>query len=561
MKKQILAGAALMLCAASARAQFGLGIPKTPETQAEAVQASEKDVVIRTGEFREPYSLLWHGHEFLARDDDSQGFRVRGATLQNADGSDAAFDSKMWRSRTDGRGGGRTGYIPGYTLRNDSLNVISLWQRISDNDIEINTTIENIGNQIIRGVDIQLGTLRFPSTPAGFNGDPRLNPNRDAPAYLEADSADAKDDWQVLVKNQTPARPLIWGFPYSIDKPANRTYPLIISTRGVNWLGNLLDPYIDKPLLPGASEHIKLVLHFGTPAQIAAVKQQVLADYAQQFPMLLKWNDRRPIGMAVLSTSDVAHHSKTNPRGWLMDPKLDASNAAEFKKRMLDYARNTVRVCKAMNAQGVVVWDIEGQEFPHATSYLGDPRSLPPESDAIADDFFRVLRDGGLKVGLCVRPQRPVRGAYDNSVQQIETENPAQTLIDKIAYAKKRWGATLFYVDSNGDPNVPFPAAVFEQVLAANPDVLLIPEHQSARYYRATAPYDELRGGVASTPGWAREIYPRAFTVINVSDGDTKGRRAELLQAVRKGDVLMFRAWWDDPFNKDVKSIYEEASK
>ncbi len=498
-------------------------------------------------------SLQWHGHEFVMRAEDYQGFQIRGVTLQNVDGSAATFDAKSLKHLLDASS-------KRVTIEGPSLRASSTWTAAGD-DLSIDAQIQNTSGQIIRGVDLQPLTLRFPAQPQGFNGDPRLDPNRDAPALIEAASADAKDDWDVLIENQTPARPLIWGFPYSIDRPAHRTYPLIASTQGLDWLGRRFDPYIDKPLLPGASEHIKLVLHFGTRAQIQKVRAQVLADWARQFPMVFQWDDRRPIGMAVLSTSDEGHHSKTNPRGWLLDPKLDVSNTAEFRKRMLDYARNTVRVCKAMNAQGVIVWDLEGQEFPHATSYIGDPRSLPPESEKIADEFFQVLKDGGLKVGLCVRPQRPVRGAYDNTVQQVETENPAQTLIDKITYARKRWNATMFYVDSNGDPNVPIPAQIFEQVHAAVPDVLLIPEQQDARYYRSTAPYDELRGGVTSTPAWARALYPRAFTVINVSDGDTKGKHAELVQAVKSGDVLMFRAWWDDPFNADVKSIYAEAKR
>lgn len=535
MTKRFFGCAALMLPL--------LGAPST-EARAQ-VQADVDSLGLK--------SLKWHNREFVFRDQDYQGFQVRGATVQNADGSDAAFDLKSLKHSLEDAS-------KRVTIENASLRVSSTWSTAGDK-LTVDTRVENVGGQIIRGVDIQLATLRFPAQPQGFNGEPQLNPNRDAPALIEASSADAKDDWQVLVENQTQARPMIWGFPNSSDKPANRIYPLIAATRGVNWLGNLLDPYLDKPLLPGASERIKLVLHFGTRAQIAQVRQQALADYARRFPMLLKWDDRRPIGMAVLSTSDEAHHSKTNPRGWLLDPTLDVSNTVEFKKRMLDYARETVRHCKEADAQGVIVWDLEGQEFPHATSYLGDPRALPPESEAIADEFFQILRDGGLKVGLCVRPQRPIRSAYGSGVEQIETPNPAQTLIDKIAYAKKRWGATMFYVDSNGDPNVPFPAQVFEQVLAAHPDVLLIPEHQSARYYRLGAPYDELRGGVASTPDWARALYPRAFTVINVSEGDTKARREELTRAVRAGDVLMFRAWWADPFIQDVKSIYQAAKR
>ena len=79
-----------------------------------------------------------------------------------------------------------------------------------------------------------------------------------------------------------------------------------------------------------------------------------------------------------------------------------------------------------------------------------------------------------------------------------------QTLVGKALYANNRWGCTLFYVDSNGDPNVPYPALVFQNVAAALAQrkiiVLLMPEHKKVRYYGATAPYAELRGGNLGTP-------------------------------------------------------------
>ncbi len=58
-----------------------------------------------------------------------------------------------------------------------------------------------------------------------------------------------------------------------------------------------------------------------------------------------------------------------------------------------------------------------------------------------------------------------------------------------------------------------------------------------------------------------RAIYPDAFSVVYVSDGDTAGRRAELIAAVQRGDVLLFRGWWPDPFNDDVIAITREAQR
>ena len=60
-----------------------------------------------------------------------------------------------------------------------------------------------------------------------------------------------------------------------------------------------------------------------------------------------------------------------------------------------------------MNAQGFVFWDPEGSENPHPITYIDDPRlskTLAPEFDEITDAYFKVLKDVGLRTGVCIRP-------------------------------------------------------------------------------------------------------------------------------------------------------------
>jgi len=153
-----------------------------------------------------------------------------------------------------------------------------------------------------------------------------------------------------------------------------------------------------------------------------------------------------------------------------------------------------------------------------------------------------------------------VRAAYGGDIFQIDTADPAANLSAKIAYAKRRWGCTLFYVDSNGDPNVPIDASIFRRVAIVHPDVLLMPEHKNAQYYACTAPFHSLsHHGVASTPEAVRAIYPGAFGVIFAPEGPIDERRADLLAAVRRGDILMFHGWYDNPNNAKLRRIYDEA--
>jgi hypothetical protein len=252
-----------------------------------------------------------------------------------------------------------------------------------------------------------------------------------------------------------------------------------------------------------------------------------------------------------------------NPRGWLLDPNVDALTAGgirDLRRRILNWADDSIAIMRRMDAQGMVTWDIEGEQYPQPTTYIGDPRlfeKLAPEMRDIADAYFEKFRKAGFRVGVCIRPQQLV--FEGNEAHQATAADPAALMIAKINYAKQRWGATLFYVDSNGEPNNPMAPEVFARVAAAEPDVLLIPEHETLAYYGSTAPYRELRLGWASSPPLVREVYPDAFTVINIADGNMDASQAQLAQAVAHGDILLFRGWYQDPNNAKARALYQAA--
>jgi len=118
-------------------------------------------------------------------------------------------------------------------------------------------------------------------------------------------------------------------------------------------------------------------------------------------------------------------------------------------------------------------------------------------------------------------------------------------------------------MNSNGDPNVPHDAGIFQcvaETLAKDKvTVLLMPEHKNLRYFAYTAPQAEIRQGYASTPEQMRRVYPSAFIVINIADGPMDARHDDLVAAVKRGDILLFRAWRPDPYNDKVKAIYRES--
>lgn len=265
----------------------------------------------------------------------------------------------------------------------------------------------------------------------------------------------------------------------------------------------------------------------------------------------LHWPDRRPIGALFLSSS--GHTSKTNPRGWLNDRALDVTTPEGRKRlqaRMLDYAEQSVRILRAMNAQGMVVWDLEGQQ---ANGYVGDPQqaeSLAPEWRGILDAFFARFRKAGFRVGVTVRPQRYVAG------RQEFTWDAAAVLRDKVRYANARWGATLFYVDSNRVGPIPFPRRVLAPAVQECPGVLLIPEHETLGAFAVAAPL-----WICGRDRWdlsplARRVWPQAFRVVSLGDCRWEERREEWQAAVRAGDVLLFPGWFEARQNAFIRRLY-----
>ena len=348
--------------------------------------------------------------------------------------------------------------------------------------------------------------------------------------------------------------------PYSTNLLARTSYPFVITCPAIK---------------PGISKTFNVSLRFGPAgARVQDLSGDVLERYAKKYPYQINWNDRRSIGAIFLASSGI--NVATNPRRWAMnDGKIDVTTGqgkAAFREALLKLADNSIKVLKDMNAQGMITWDPEGQEFL-GSCYYGDPRLTPvlaPETEikddrgtSAIDEYFEKFRGAGLKVGVCLRPQqitmadgKPVQGAANN-------QQAAQILKDKLAYAKKRWGCTLFYIDSTVavteeslDPDV------FKSVADAYPDVLLIPENESTRYFAYSAPLNSyIHHKVTSTPVGARMVYPKAFSVLMAPDGDRPQDHDALVNAVRTGDILLFNGWYNNEGVAKIKKIYEEASR
>jgi hypothetical protein len=323
-------------------------------------------------------------------------------------------------------------------------------------------------------------------------------------------------------------------------------------------------PFINRPIPAGGSMEFKIGFRFGAAAASNyALAGDLYQRFATAFPYTLQWTDHRPIAQLFLTSANGTY--PTNPRCWFGDGAVDTTTPAgiaAFQQRVLAFADSSIAICRAENAQAAITWDIEGQQFPQATSYIGDPRlatTLAPEMAGVIDAYFKKFTDAGLKIGMTIRPQQLILSNDNQSAYQQDAADPGALMIQKIQYAKQRWGATVFYVDSNGGPDDPMAPAFFQAVVKAVPGILLIPEHSNMEYYSITAPYGQLNMGVTGTPANVLLAYPQAFSVTTISDADVTDNMSALVSSVARGDALFFRGWFDANENPLVQQIYQQA--
>jgi hypothetical protein len=345
----------------------------------------------------------------------------------------------------------------------------------------------------------------------------------------------------------------------STNSPGGTGYPFLVTCRDIK---------------PRASKMFHVSIRFGPAgARVQDLSGDVLERYARKYPFQVSWKDHRPIGAIFLASSGT--NVATNPRRWILNyGEIDVTTQqgkAAFREALLKHADKSIKALKEVNAQGMITWDPEGEEFIGAC-YYGDPRLVPsfaPEMEfksnggkSAIDEYFEKFRAAGLKVGVCIRPQQIAMVDGRPVHQAAEDEHATQILRERIAYAKQRWGCTLFYVDSTATAYGAINPDVFKAVADAYPDVLLIPENESMRYFAYSAPLNSyMHHKITSTPVGARMVYPNAFSVLMAPEGDRPEDHDALVAAVRRGDILLFNGWYAGNEADKIKKLYEEAAR
>ena len=484
--------------------------------------------------------------------------------------------------------------------------------KIVPNGVDIEITVKNTSPETLCEFQQRLLTLRTPldsypacTTEAMFfgQGAPAISGEvLSGPVALPLPL-----DSSVLVASTRETRKplsLVWGSNTYIP-PAKRVKPehndpvakelaareeTALAERGDRWFLNLNtggdkllfhEKYTSRPIPPGGSDTYQVALRFGRKDAPLANVDDLLKAYGKANPMAFSWPDRRPILATFIGDKFPCHW----PEGPTLSKPQGVVSSPEFREKLLKGADSLIADLKAMNAQGCIVWNIEGNG-PSWLQYVGDPHLVEfmcPEADAVADEFFQKIRDAGFRTGVCLRPsvvdvlpesdfarfkaeEAPSFKNPDNKKFSFyhsyphPKRSPADILCEKIAYAKKRWGCTIFYVDTNDGAGF-WPSTeeekkawpkeangrpmrymkllsedVWIEVLRRHPDVLLVLEHTPLMQYRVTAPYDGWQTPIDGTPAVVRATWPEAFKCLVPSISQDLFQLAE---RVRDGDVVM----------------------
>lgn len=551
-------------------------------------------------EYLERRVLLSSGLSITYNSNGINTLSYNGSTLINSANGDGFWVSRYWTLNADGITYSYVSGTPSSTSWNsitDTLtynysfgSISAQYVQLNPNRLNMIFTVTNnpTSGVTLGGVDIYPAHIHFPyPIPASAPGEwyPLVTSGLDSPGIIPANYTSGSNGASMAFVNDSDVTKPMYTSLYTLDNTSGENYYLWVGT-GPKDQPVANEPIFYRQTVPGQTDTFEASLRFspaGTdPYSLATDVEQA---YSTAYPDILNWPDRRPI--ASLHLTSPPTHTATNPEGWFNNSSTEntttQSGLDQFGQDLINYANSSVTVMQSDNAQGMIVWDVEGQKWPQPTTYIGDaslafntiienavtlpngmtvtpmgyeytgPGSLRDANgnpEPLIDQFFQIFRNAGFRTGLTIRPTQIT---FTNGVPSQTTADEVTELETKISYAYNRWGSTLFYLDSNSG----YDRDELRTVAAAFPNVLIMPEHGDVSVYGATAPYGQwLTYNFTGTSAFTRDVYPNAFSVIYPADGSTSTDQAPTEANVAQGDVILFRGWFHDSYNDTMNSIY-----
>jgi hypothetical protein len=273
------------------------------------------------------------------------------------------------------------------------------------------------------------------------------------------------------------------------------------------------------------------------PGGEAPLLDERLRAFAERHPHIARWEGLGRLG--IFGYAGGALPTAANPNCWF-DSRIDVRTEAgrqRFRELLLADADAAIANARRLGVQGVLFWGLEGSLHLNEVGFIADPRrlaELAPEMDAVADELFARFRAAGLRTGTHVRPWRLELGAgaphfvFDGAQGEAE-------LADRIAYARQRWGCSLFMVmcaANNWHSAAGMPPAALARIAQRFPDIALASDMGGLAWRSAAAGWDSVsaRRGDREPRFW-RRVYPQGRDLLFLDDDPMAAGTAEALGA------------------------------
>ena len=286
------------------------------------------------------------------------------------------------------------------------------------------------------------------------------------------------------------------------------------------------------------------------------------------------WPDRRPIGVIFLSqgggsAKQPGYRTAKNPRGWNPNFHKDALGrpldvvdpqyAEKFDAAVNRFVLQSFDRAERFGCQGVLFWDVEGSEFDHPTTYVGDPLRLPPEmSRERVKSWVTELQKRRMWAGFTYRDTAFVSTPY--GADQVNAADPAEVLMWKFQKTRFVYGENCkgAYVDTfvdadswtDGKPH-PRPAALLEKIQSRIPGWLIMPEYAGKDYDKVPR--------VAPLRYWGKPSTQALEVMVPTDKPPTDDERAEFVGALKGGALTLVTVTWDAPQTAWVPQACREA--
>jgi len=261
--------------------------------------------------------------------------------------------------------------------RRDGWGEMRARYELANNHLRLELEVENRTDHPIAQFNLRLMTLNLPNRPQLLN-QKQHESTLDRPLVYTLPAPQGK----LYVACETFEPPLHFGIDTDTPEASGR-YPLYI-TGGVNAFaeGAVTIPPKGVPTIPpGRTLKLAFSLSFaGEGAHDAMVLRPYYQRYRRFHEPMFDWPDRRPIGAAFLLSEYGKQATRfgqegTNPRRWF-SPQLDTvevdspEGRAMLRRELRQLAYNTVHTLKKLDAQGTILWNVEGGF--HTTGWVGE---------------------------------------------------------------------------------------------------------------------------------------------------------------------------------------------